>query len=335
VPLLRGRNFLAIGQYSRVKREDEDGSSRKEDRRDADRIVRDQIANELDERATRVDRVASGLAAKRELASLGSLNALSHELRLLATRVRTASYGYGGLFSNRDVNDLALDQIRQFDDVLLEGVSTLDAPIEALERATPETLGDAAAHAKAIVQHLSGQFDARSSVVETAEPSSVEPSLPPVTATLDKVEPVKPPPAYDLHDRDAVDILGDSFVVDARMEINGPEPFRLFRFVGDPKRWLMVPRNPNGPFALLDEMPAAETEATPESAGTEPPPGAVTTTGSVIGAGGDQRDLPVTYQYTSDELRQSLTLDWSGERQVFSGTPVHPGDIVIYGSTLT
>jgi hypothetical protein len=310
------------------------GYRRKEDRRDADRVVRDQIATLLDDRATRVDRISSGLAARREIGSIAPLNALSQELRLLATRVRTASYGYGGLFGNRDVNDRALQQIRDFDEVLLEGVTALDAPIEALERAAPDTLGDAAAHAKTVLDHLSGQFDARSSVVETAEPSSIDPSLPPVSSTLDKVNPVKSPPAYELHDRDAIDILGDSFVVDARIDINGPEPFRLFRFVGDPKRWLMVPKDPNGTIALLDESQAAETESTPESSGQEPPPGAVKTTGSVVGAGGEQRELPVIYQYTSDELRHSLMLDWSGERQIFSGKPVHPADIEIFGTTL-
>jgi hypothetical protein len=310
------------------------GYRRKEDRRDADRVVREQIAASLDDRATRVDRIASGLATRRELSSIAPLNRLSQELRLLATRVRTASYGYGGLFSNRDVNDQALMQIREFDEALLEGVAALDAPVEALERATGDTMGDAAAHAMSIVQHLSGQFDARSNVVETAEVSAVLPAPPPVSATLDKAEPITAPPAYDLHDRDAVDILGDSYVVDARIEINGPQPFRLFRFVGSPRKWLMVPKDPSGSIALLEESAPAETNATPESAGTEPPPGAVQTTGSVIGAGGEQRDVPVTYQYTSDETQHALTLDWTGERQVFIGQPVHPADIEIYGSTL-
>ncbi len=311
------------------------GYRRKEDRRDADRVVREQIATELDNRATRVDRIASGLASRRELSGLGPLNSLAQELRLLATRVRTASYGYGGLFGNRDVNEQALNQIREFDEVLLEGVSALDAPIETLERASADTMGDAAAHAKSVVQHLSGQFDARSTVVETAEPSAVEPSLPPVSATLDEVEPVKPHPAFEIHDRDAVDILGDSYVVDARIEIDGPNPFRLFRFQGSPRKWLLVPKDPNGTFSLLEESSAAETEATPPTSDSEPPPGAVRTTGSVIGAGGEQRDLPVTYIFTADEIEHALTLDWGTERQIFKGTPVHPADIEIFGTTLT
>ncbi len=53
------------------------GYRRKEDRRDADRVVREQIATELDNRATRVDRIASGLASRRELSGLGPLNSLA------------------------------------------------------------------------------------------------------------------------------------------------------------------------------------------------------------------------------------------------------------------
>ena len=90
------------------------GYRRKEDRRDADRIVRDKIASELESRAVRIDRVASGYAARRELDAVTPLNALTQELRYLATRVQTASYGYGGLFGNRDINEAGLAQVREF-----------------------------------------------------------------------------------------------------------------------------------------------------------------------------------------------------------------------------
>lgn len=299
------------------------GYRRKEDRRDADRVVRDRIADELDARATRVDRIASGYAARRELGPIEALGSLTQELRLLATRVRTASYGYGGLFGNRDVNDAVLAQLRGFDEALLDGVTELDTPIESIERATSETVADAAVNARNVVLHLSDQFSARSGVVETAEVSSILPALPAVAGTIDEIEPVKPHPAYDTHDRDAIEILGDQYIVDARMEIKGPDAFRLYRVKSNPNTWLLTPKDPAQTFALLEEGIEFETDEKP-----------VRASGSVIGGGGSQSDLPVSYIRTQVDGHEALRLDWSGEVQSFLGTVVHSDDIVNYGSTL-
>jgi hypothetical protein len=300
------------------------GYRRKEDRRDADRVVRDQIAAALDGMATRIERVASGFAAKRELEAIGPLNALTQELRLLGTRVQTTSYGYGGLFGNRDVDDAALAQLRSFDETLLAGVAELDPPITAIERATSATIADAAAQARSVVLHLSDQFSARSSVVETAEVSAILPSLPAVAGTIDELAPLVPHPAYDTHDRDAIEILGDQYIVDARVEIKGRDTFRLYRVKSDPNRWLLVPKDPGQSIALLDEGIDFPSDEKP-----------VRASGSVIGAGGEQRDLPVTYIRTTIDGNEALRLDWSGEIQSFVGSNVHPDDIVNYGSTLT
>ena len=299
------------------------GYRRKEDRRDADRVVRDRIAADLEARATRVDRIASGYAARRELGPIEALGSLTQELRLLATRIQTASYGYGGLFGNRDINDAVRAQLRGFDDALLAGVAVLDAPIEAIERATSETVADAAAHARGVVLQLSDQFSARSEVIETAEVSSILPAIPAVAGTIDEIEPPKPHPAYDTHDRDAIEILGDQYIVDARIEIKGRDTFRLYRVKSDPNQWLLAPLDPTQAFALLEEGIAFESEEKP-----------VRASGSVIGGGGDQRDLPVSYIRTQADGKEALRLDWSGEVQSFVGAIVHPDDIVNYGSTL-
>jgi hypothetical protein len=300
------------------------GYRRKEDRRDADRVVRDKIAAELEARATRIDRVASGYAARRELDAVGPINALNQELRLLATRVQTASYGYGGLFGNRDINDAVLAQLRGFDEAMLEGVTVLDAPIESIERATSETVGDAAVNARNVVLHLGDQFSARSAVIETAEVSSILPALPAVAGTIDEIEPVKPHASWETHDRDAIEILGDQYIVDARMEVKGPDSFRLFRVRSNPNKWLFVPKDATQTFALLDEGIEFNTDQAP-----------VRASGSVIGGGGEQSDLPVSYTRTDVDGNEALRLDWSGEVQSFVGSKVHPDDIVNYGTTLT
>lgn len=308
------------------------GYRQKEDRRDADRAVRDKIVFELDQRASRVEAVASGLGAKRDLANVGTVNALGRDMRALSTRIRTASYGYGGLFGDRDVNEFALAQIQDFDEALLEGVAAYDGPIAALERATPDTISAMSDTVGAVTRHLVEQFSARSNVVETAQPSTVTPAPPPVSSALDKQEPAIPPAVFELHDRDAIAIMGDNMLVDARIEITGAKTYRLFRFEGDPKRWIFASQNAEDAILLLTEATAPAVDDPAYVAGDTG-----NGSGSVIGSGGEQRNVPVTYTFltvSSEPSKQALLLDWGSEKQFFVGSPVHPDDIELFGSTL-
>jgi hypothetical protein len=183
-----------------------------------------------------------------------------------------------------------------------------------------------------VTRHLADQFAARGSVVETAQPSAVPPTPPPVSSALDKQEATAAPAVFDLHDRDAIAILGDNLIVDARIEISGAETLRLFRFQGEPKRWLLVPQDAAGTILLLDEQ-AAPAGGDPAYVAGEHRSG----TGSVVGSGGEQRGIPVTYTrmtVAQDSARQALLLDWGSEQQFFVGSPVHPDDIEVFGSTL-
>src|SRR5262245_52902806 len=67
------------------------GYRAKEDRRDADRRVRDRIAADLDGRAERVEAVARTLANQRRIAEIGPVDELAKSIRHLIDRVRTAS----------------------------------------------------------------------------------------------------------------------------------------------------------------------------------------------------------------------------------------------------
>jgi hypothetical protein len=314
------------------------GYRAKEDRRDADRVVRDKISAELESRAAKAEQLASKMAAARDLSNVGAVNGVVQEIRLLATRVRTASYGYGGLFGNKDVNGAALAQIQAFDETLLEGVTALDPALQTLDQAGPTGITTAVAEVNDVVRHLSTQFDARASVVETAKPSPVTPALPPISSALDQTEPPKPPAAFDLHDRDAISILGDNGVIDARIDIAGTSPIRLFRLEGNPKRWLVVPSVTGKEFGLLTETAAPDKVSATTLDGVEFTPSSPQSgMGSAVGAGGEQKNLPVTFvQLTgaSDPNARALLIDWGTERQAFRGQPVHPDDVEIYGSTL-
>src|SRR5829696_7885363 len=105
----------------------------KENRRDADRLVRDRLVAELAQRAERVERVAQRAADERRIRDVGPLNDVAGAIRHLANRINTATYGYGGLFGNKDVDAAVLDQIRLFDEALFGGLEAIDSALPGLQ----------------------------------------------------------------------------------------------------------------------------------------------------------------------------------------------------------
>jgi hypothetical protein len=309
----------------------------KEDRRDADHRVRQQLALKLSQQADRVEQIARELGAQRRLRDIGPVDDFAQSLRHLINRVSTATYGYGGLFSDRDVDAQALDQIRQFDEAMIESADELETPIKNLEAAYAKG-GDLAAPANAgaaIVRQLGAQFDLRSQVVETAKPA------PPasVLQVLNKPAP-KPAPsanAYDLHDRDALAILGDNYIVDARIDVEGtPDSFRIFRIAVDPETWLYVPKAPDQLYAKLSPVADPDDSDTTIAGVAYQIASSGSGRGQVTGVGGQSDAQPVAYKLlaaTDGGDKRGVILVWANERQVFAGSTVHPQDIEIYGST--
>jgi hypothetical protein len=57
------------------------------------------------------------------------------KLQLLIDRIKTASYGYAGLFDAIKVDEGALDRLYDFDQAMLEGVDKIAADLDRLDEA--------------------------------------------------------------------------------------------------------------------------------------------------------------------------------------------------------
>lgn len=312
------------------------GYRSKEDRRDVDRRVREHLVAAYDGQAARVERVARDLSNQRRLGDVGPVDEFARTLRHFIDRVRSATYGYGGLMGDRDVDAAALDQLRQFDEGLLSGVDELAAPIQSLEAALA-TKGDLAAPAAAgtaVVRALLARFDLRGEVVETGKAAPTESVLRVLQAgPVDAA-----PPAFGLELGDALAILGDDYLVDSRIAIDGdPMSLRLFRLTGGgAERWLAV-------AARSEQGMALTTPVTPA-----PPPGTETAIagatfrseatgsgdGEVVGVGGSSGFRPVRFSLlvgADDPAARAVVLDWGTERQAYAGQSVDPRDVEIFG----
>src|SRR5680860_192857 len=142
----------------------------KESRRDSDRRLRESIANQLSSVAQRVERGGAALARQRQLDKAAGVEQLVRSLNHAANRVRTRSYGYGGIFSDTPVDERALAQLYLFDKGLAVKVDQLDARLAGIESevVSEGSITDLLQEAEKAVQSLLDQLDTRGAVLETA-----------------------------------------------------------------------------------------------------------------------------------------------------------------------
>ena len=317
------------------------GYRAKEDRRDADRRVRDHLVQEYGRQLGRVERIARDLASDRKVMAIGSVDEFAKAIRHLSDRINTASYGYGGLFSDRDIDERALDQMRLFDEGLLSGVTELDGPIGELEAASGAN-GDLTAPARAgrdLVSRLNERFDTRGRVIESGAPEPEESVR--ALMVLDAGA-GGPAPAYWLDAGDAIDVLGQSGIVDSRLDVAaGAASLRLFRFSSSPEeQWVLVPAQPGAALALVSPRPAPGSAAGSDQQVTlgDETFGVTATAsgqGELITPAAVSGHRPVTARSlaTADAGAVGLLLDWGNEQQLFTGLGLGPGDLENYGSS--
>jgi hypothetical protein len=306
----------------------------KEERRDADRRVRAAVADAYATELGRIERIGRDLANARRLGEIAAVERASQAIRHYIDRVRSVTPGYGGLFGDRDIDGVALDQLRLFDEGLLVGVEEIRPPIDRLEQAfaASEPLAPAADElARAIEEQLT-RLDRRNEVIETGRALSRDS----VVAALKPLSEVLPPEVFSAQPGDAISILGDDFLVSGKIDVDGrPLSFRLFRIARDPEEWLMVGREPDSPMVRMTLVEAPPSGTTiPETTLRLQTGG--TGDGEIFGERGSSGLRAVRYALLNDAddpEAYGLILDWDGERQAFTGRRVEPIDVEVFRRT--
>ncbi len=115
------------------------GYKQKEMRREADKLLRDTLVSRLRAVKRQLDTLQQDLISAGKFDLLDEVGSTITQLQTFIDRVRTASYGYGGLFDAVRVKEDDLDRLYQFDTQLLDYASRLE---EAVNRAKAEVEGD-------------------------------------------------------------------------------------------------------------------------------------------------------------------------------------------------
>jgi len=111
------------------------GYKDKEQRRDADRMLRHAIVTRLQERKAVVDRAIAESSRKFQFDNLEPLELVKRKLERVTDLVRHAPAGYSGFFDTAEIGPEQLDRIYENDAGVLERVNEVAQVIEGLPRA--------------------------------------------------------------------------------------------------------------------------------------------------------------------------------------------------------
>jgi hypothetical protein len=128
------------GAYNRLEEMAKDlpgykGYKDKEVRRQADKLIRMKVARGFEEQRGRLNSIAMQLADAGRLRVLLTVDRSLMRLQFLIDRLKTASYGYAGLFDAIKVKEAELDALYEYDAALLDDVEKVRMLIDAVDAA--------------------------------------------------------------------------------------------------------------------------------------------------------------------------------------------------------
>lgn len=159
----------------------------KELRRDADKRLREQIALQLTEQKLQLISLQQRLLQIKGLPQIDTVNRLVQRLQTLADHVRSASYGYAGLFDAVKIREEQLTALHRFDVGLAAQIGALADTVTAATTAIPDeaALAGALGKVETMIATLSAYFSQRQAAV-TAPDQLTAAAVPPLDPALDE-----------------------------------------------------------------------------------------------------------------------------------------------------
>lgn len=137
------------------------------DRRMSDKLLREQVASEFEGLYQRVSSLQRDLISQGEIEYIDDLETSVIKLRQFIDRVKTASYGYAGIFDAIKIKEEELDQVYQYDYALLALSDEVSSAIDNVETSMgTEGLDAAIRHLISVSQECVDAFNKRSEVMK-------------------------------------------------------------------------------------------------------------------------------------------------------------------------
>jgi hypothetical protein len=117
------------------------GYVERQNRRDADKLVRDTVARRFGELLTRTSNLQKDLVSAGKIKFVGDVEQAALQLQTFINKIGTAARGYSGLFDAVKINQKELEQLYNFDLAFFDIAEQLGHSLDNLEA----SLGDDAA----------------------------------------------------------------------------------------------------------------------------------------------------------------------------------------------
>ncbi len=140
----------------------------REQRRAADKLLRESVAARYEEQWRRISALQRDLISQGGLAYVDDLESAAIKLRQFIDRVRTASYGYAGFFDAVKINSAELEKIYQYDLWMLSLVDEISRAIDNVEASLgTDGLPAAIRHLTGLAQSSVEAFQRRSETIQS------------------------------------------------------------------------------------------------------------------------------------------------------------------------
>lgn len=143
------------------------GYKEKEQRREADALLREHLARDLEAQWAGINNLKSQMLIGPAMSQLDDLGRVSRNLQTLIDKVKAAAQGYAGFFDAVKIKEEELDALHAFDKAMLERADSLAEGIDAIQTALDEGASVAAAvrNLKKLVDNLLETFQKRRDVI--------------------------------------------------------------------------------------------------------------------------------------------------------------------------
>jgi hypothetical protein len=143
------------------------GYIERQNRRSSDKLLRETVANRFEEQWKRISEVQRDMISQGGIAQVSQLESAAIKLRQFIDRVRTAAYGYAGLFDAVKVNEAELGAMYQYDLALLELVDTTSHAIDnVVSSIGTDGLPAAIRNLVSVAQQCIDAFERRAEVIK-------------------------------------------------------------------------------------------------------------------------------------------------------------------------
>ena len=142
------------------------GYIERQNRRDADKVLRDTVAQRFEDQWRRTSQLQSDLVSNGQIAFVDDLERAAIKLRTFIDKISTAPRGYSGLFDAVKINEEELESIYQFDAAFFDlaeqvgrGLDNVEASL-ADETALPAAIRNVVSLARMAVETYNRRSEA-------------------------------------------------------------------------------------------------------------------------------------------------------------------------------